>query len=114
MLWLFRCATLALTSFLILPSVRAQGLESLRHSFDSLFSDPKFSNATFGVSVQSLATGETLYRLNDTKSLMPASNMKLFTAAEALALLRPEFRYKTQLFTDGKLIGTTLKGNLIV
>src|SRR5437763_16171683 len=46
----------------------AQSLTSLRHEIDSLFHDPKFSNATFGVAVQSLATGETLYRLNDTKS----------------------------------------------
>jgi len=91
-----------------------QNLEHFRHDLDSLFSDTTFSNATFGVAIQSLKTGEYLYRRNDTKSLMPASNMKLFTAAEALALLGPEYRYKTELLTNGKIKGHTLYGDLIV
>ncbi|HET6401601.1 MAG TPA: D-alanyl-D-alanine carboxypeptidase/D-alanyl-D-alanine-endopeptidase [Candidatus Kapabacteria bacterium] len=93
---------------------QGQGLERLRHDLDSLFSDTAFSNATFGVAIQSLKTGEYLYRRNDTKSLLPASNMKLFTTAEALALLGPEYRYKTELLTNGPIKRHTLYGNLII
>ncbi|HEX5315163.1 MAG TPA: D-alanyl-D-alanine carboxypeptidase, partial [Candidatus Kapabacteria bacterium] len=86
----------------------AQNIEDLRHDLDSLFHNPEFSNATFGVAIQSLKTGEYLYRLNDAKSLVPASNMKLFTTAEALALLGPDYRYQTKLETVGEIHGHTL------
>lgn len=94
-------------------------VDSLRQSLDSLFTDPQFSNATFGVCIQSLKTGEYLYRLNDTKSLLPASNMKLFTAAEGLALLGPDFRYRTHFVTTGSVKvdapnNISIHGDLIV
>src|ERR1051325_7195010 len=92
----------------------AQPLTSLQHSLDSLFSDPELASASIGVCVQSLKSGEYLYRLNEKKSLLPASNMKLFTAAEALAKLGPEFRFRTELLTNGKIKGHTLSGDLIV
>jgi serine-type D-Ala-D-Ala carboxypeptidase/endopeptidase (penicillin-binding protein 4) len=78
----------------------AQNIEDLRHDLDSLFHNSEFSNATFGVAIQSLKTGEYLYRLNDTKSLVPASNMKLFTTAEALATLGLDYRFKTTFEVD--------------
>ncbi|HZK76122.1 MAG TPA: D-alanyl-D-alanine carboxypeptidase/D-alanyl-D-alanine-endopeptidase [Candidatus Kapabacteria bacterium] len=89
-------------------------VERLRRAMDSLFGDPKFSNATFGVAIQSLKTGEYLYRKNETKSLMPASNMKLFTTAEALALLGPEYRYRTPFLTNlSEVEGHSMQGLLI-
>ena len=110
---LFRCAVLV-TILLASASANAQTTEQLQHDLDSLFSNTAFSNATFGIAIQSLKTGEYLYRRNDTKSLVPASNMKLFTTAEALALLGPSFRYKTELLTSGKIKKHTLYGDLIV
>ncbi len=95
-------------------NARAQNIEGLRHDLDRLFRNPEFSNATFGVAIQSLKTGEYLYRLNATKSLMLASNMKLFTTAEALALLGPEYRYKTRLIATGKIRGRTLIGDVVI
>lgn len=99
------------------PSTDGQdssSLNFLRHDLDSLFHTPEFSNATFGMAIQSLKTGEYLYRLNDTKSLVPASNMKLFTAAETLALLRPAFRYKTEVLTNGTIKNHALYGDVII
>lgn len=97
-----------------LPAQTLTPTQGLARSLDSLFNDPSFSNATFGVAIQSLKTGDYLYRLNDAKSLLPASNMKLFTAAEALALLGPEYRYTTKLMRNGGINRGTLGGDLVI
>ncbi len=87
----------------------------LERDLAGIFNDPRFSNATWGVAVQSLATGEYLFRMNDAKSLLPASNFKLFTAAEALSLLGTDFRYTTDLLTTGRILSDgTLRGDLII
>ncbi len=54
---------------------------------DDIFSDPNFSNAEWGVVIQSLETGEYFYKKNEDKLLIPASNLKLFTTAAGLILL---------------------------
>ncbi len=89
-------------------------LGDLERDLTDIFNDPKFSNATWGVEVQSLQTGAYLFQLNPTKSFIPASNFKLFTAAEALSLLGPDFRYTTQLVTTGRISDGTLRGDLVI
>lgn len=89
-------------------------LNRLKNELDEIFSDPSFSNAYWGVVIQSLETGEYLYRLNEHKNFIPASNMKLFTTAVALIKLGPDFRYKTNLYTDGEIKDGVLYGNLFV
>ncbi len=89
-------------------------INQLRFELDDIFKDPSFSNAYWGVLIQSLETGEYFYRLNEHKSFIPASNMKLFTTAVALLKLGPDFRYKTNLYTDGEIRDGVLYGNLFV
>ncbi|QOJ29252.1 MAG: D-alanyl-D-alanine carboxypeptidase/D-alanyl-D-alanine-endopeptidase [Ignavibacteriales bacterium] len=89
-------------------------LEELRNEFDQLFEDPDFYNAQWGVCIQSLETGEFLYRRNENKLLMPASNLKLLTTASGLQFLGSDFRFKTEIGYSGKIEGTTLKGDLII
>ena len=50
--------------------------------------------------VVDLSTGETLYKRNPSRVLIPASNMKLFSDAAALLVLGPDYRFKNQLSTD--------------
>lgn len=89
-------------------------LEELRNEFDQLFDDPDFFNAQWGVCVQSLETGEFLYRRNENKLLMPASNLKLITTASGLQILGRDYRFKTEIGYNGKIEGTALKGDLII
>ncbi len=114
MRFLIQCAALIAITFAFRFNVQAQNIEYLQHSLDSLFQNPEFSNATFGVAIQSLRTGEYLYQRNDAKSLTPASNLKLFTSSEALHYLGPHYCFITRLQTDGKIRGHTLFGNLIL
>jgi serine-type D-Ala-D-Ala carboxypeptidase/endopeptidase (penicillin-binding protein 4) len=73
---------------------------------------PGLSAAHTGIQVTSLKTGKSLLSHNANTALMPASNMKLVTSAAALSLLKPEFRFKTLAYTDGRIQANELNGNL--
>ena len=49
-----------------------------------------------------------------TKPMNPASTMKLVTTFAALELLGPDYRWKTEAYAEGPLIGSTLEGNLVL
>jgi len=87
----------------------------LRNDLDALLADPGFRKGLWGIQIQSLDRGDILYSLNAEKSLIPASNMKLFTTAAALALLGPDFRYETRLVTgDSNLTDGVVNGDLYI
>ena len=81
---------------------------------NDIFDDPNFGNAEWSVVIQSLETGEYFYKRNEDKLLIPASNLKLFTTAAGLILLGHDYRFKTNLFINGKIDGSVLKGDLVV
>lgn len=81
---------------------------------DSIFDDPAFASAHWGVLVRSLETGETVYARNAGKMFVPASNMKLVTAAAALEALGPDYRYLTRVAATGEVRNGELRGDLIV
>jgi D-alanyl-D-alanine carboxypeptidase/D-alanyl-D-alanine-endopeptidase (penicillin-binding protein 4) len=48
------------------------------------------------------------------KPMNPASTMKLVTTFAALELLGSDYRWKTEAYADGPLVGSTLEGNLVL
>lgn len=89
--------------------------KKLQSELDQIFDDPAFSNAHWGVVIQSLKNGEYFYMKNPHKNFIPASNMKLFTTATALVKLGPDFRYCTKFFANDSITGdSTLHGDLII
>jgi D-alanyl-D-alanine carboxypeptidase/D-alanyl-D-alanine-endopeptidase (penicillin-binding protein 4) len=69
----------------------------------------------WGLLIADAASGEVLYELNADKYFVPASNMKLFTTALALAKLGPDFRFHTTLETHGTLSSDgTLYGDVFL
>jgi D-alanyl-D-alanine carboxypeptidase/D-alanyl-D-alanine-endopeptidase (penicillin-binding protein 4) len=61
------------------------------------------SKGEWGLLIVDAESGETLYDQNADKYFVPASNMKLFTTALALAKLGPEYRFHTTLETQGTI-----------
>jgi PBP4 family serine-type D-alanyl-D-alanine carboxypeptidase len=70
--------------------------------------------ATWGISVVSLDTGDTLFAVEPDTPLAPASNLKLLTSAAALHVLGPEYRFRTYLMTDGEVVDGVVHGDLIL
>ena len=89
-------------------------VQQLRLQFEQVLSDPAFDQAFWGVSIQSLDNGQVIYERNSRKLLMPASNMKLITAAAALKTLGADYQYQTAVQTDGDVEDGTLTGNLLI
>lgn len=66
------------------------------------------------VVVQAVDSEQASLLHNPDKSLNPASLMKLITSNAALDLLGPNYRWKTDVYYDGKLNQGVLTGNLII
>jgi D-alanyl-D-alanine carboxypeptidase/D-alanyl-D-alanine-endopeptidase (penicillin-binding protein 4) len=66
----------------------------------------------WGLLIKDAETGETLYQQNADRYFLPASNMKLFTTALALAKLGPDYRFHTTLETRGSISNGILTGNI--
>jgi serine-type D-Ala-D-Ala carboxypeptidase/endopeptidase (penicillin-binding protein 4) len=86
----------------------------LQHSLESILNDPPLAHGTWGVLVQSLKSGETLFAWNPQKLLLPASNMKLVTLAAAASELGWDYTYRTTLLASGPISGGVLGGDLVV
>lgn len=83
--------------------VRVSIIKELQADIESIIENPDFSSGLIGVLVQSLESGEFIFKTNESKNFIPASNMKLITTAAALNYLGKDFRYKTYLYLDGSI-----------
>ncbi|MBK7867408.1 MAG: D-alanyl-D-alanine carboxypeptidase/D-alanyl-D-alanine-endopeptidase [Ignavibacteriales bacterium] len=90
------------------------GSKEIWQTVDGLLNDPNLTSASWGVMVQSMSSGEVLYKRNENKLLNSASLVKLFTTATALSFLGNDFTYETQIRTTGVIEGATLNGDLII
>jgi serine-type D-Ala-D-Ala carboxypeptidase/endopeptidase (penicillin-binding protein 4) len=69
----------------------------------------------WGAMVVSLTRGDTLFSRGADTQLLPASTLKMYTAALALERLGPDWRFSTDVLRDGNVSGDgTVEGNLIL
>ncbi len=101
------------TSLLVLSGADNPEIE-ISAKMEQVFNDPSFQRAFWGVKVVSLDTGQVIYERNAHKLFVPASNMKILTAAAALCLLGEDYVFRTPVTTSGKISGGVLRGDLIV
>lgn len=82
---------------------------------DALLGAAPASKGDWGLLIVDAKTGETLYEKNPASYFVPASNMKLFTTALALAKLGPDYTFHTTLETRGTISPDgTLSGDVFL
>ncbi len=86
--------------------------EIARNATQQLAGDTSLQFGYAGIIVQDAVTGEILCRHNDTKSVIPASNLKIVTTSVGMAILGSDYRFKTELQYDGMIKDSVLYGNL--
>lgn len=73
------------------------------------------ANTIVGMLVYNPLTQDTIFEINHTRSMIPASNTKLFTTSAALSLMGGDFPLKTILSTpDKNLDDGIINGNLYI
>ncbi|MHA6577521.1 D-alanyl-D-alanine carboxypeptidase/D-alanyl-D-alanine endopeptidase [Pseudomonas yamanorum] len=85
---------------------------STSDTLDQLLADPALHGASVSLMVRDARSGNTLYQHNPRTRLTPASSLKLLTTAAAMDVLGPQYRFATQLLSDGNRQGAVLNGNL--
>lgn len=90
-------------------------IEELQLDIKGILDNPDFANAMIGVCIQSIESGEFLFKKNNTKNFIPASTLKLFTTGTGLEYLGEDFRFSTKLFLDGNINDNgEFVGNIII
>jgi len=103
MLALSGCATLGL-----------QGGGVDRGAIDRVIDTPPIDQMHVGVYAVDAASGRTLYRRNEHRKFVPASNQKILVTATALSLMGPDYRFRTEFVAAGPVRGSYLDGDLML
>ena len=93
------------------PTHTVDPLERLQTDIDAVLQEELFTNASIGIKVVAVETGEIIYEKNSHKLHHPASTTKLFTAATALVKLGSDYQFETTLYSDAIMKGEVL-GNI--
>jgi D-alanyl-D-alanine carboxypeptidase/D-alanyl-D-alanine-endopeptidase (penicillin-binding protein 4) len=90
----------------------AQSVKLLGKRLLSLLRGPGMRGADVSAAVVSVKTGETLFELNSTRPLTPASTSKLFSTAAAFYFYGKGATVNTEVLFDGTLAGGVITGNV--
>ncbi|MBZ5720529.1 MAG: D-alanyl-D-alanine carboxypeptidase/D-alanyl-D-alanine-endopeptidase [Acidobacteriia bacterium] len=89
--------------FLLATQLHAAKQKALPERIAAILAQPDMDRGFWGIEVASVASGKVLYSQNPDKLFTPASNTKLFTTAAALALIGPDYNFRTTVETTGAL-----------
>jgi len=119
-----RAMSLALLAALVVstdvrPGVRAESARpagpdwtGLRGDLRRILDQADLDGASFGVVFIDVESGDVIFEHDADALLNPASNAKIVTAAAALAILGPEYRFETGLY--GRVNGASIDGPLFL
>jgi serine-type D-Ala-D-Ala carboxypeptidase/endopeptidase (penicillin-binding protein 4) len=89
-----RAAAVFLLSAQLLAGALPESIQKL------LDSSPAARTAFWGIQIVDLATGKTIYELNQDHYFVPASNAKLFSTALALTRLGADYTFQTRVLSQ--------------
>src|SRR5713226_8085456 len=98
-----RLSLLTVFCLLLGTQLHAASHKALAAHIATILSQRDLARGFWGVEVVSLSSGKVLYAQNADKLFTPASNTKLFTTAAALALIGPDYNFRTTVETNGTL-----------
>ena len=87
-------------------------VKALKGRLDYIFKNDKLDKSSLGIEVYSLSHQKSLYSVNPKTTMLPASAVKLLTAAVVLRKLGPDFKYNTEVFFEKSLKKDVLEGNI--
>jgi D-alanyl-D-alanine carboxypeptidase/D-alanyl-D-alanine-endopeptidase (penicillin-binding protein 4) len=80
-----------------LPTVADYAKAGLAERINGIINQHSQKKTKFSICIAEANTGQIVYKYNETKPMLPASNMKIITTAAALKYLGPDYQYKTQI-----------------
>lgn len=99
---------------LVLASLTLAAQQSFESKLSDILDRPEYKNASVGLQVARLETGEIIHSYQANTLFAPASTMKLISSATALEMLGADYRFKTVVGYSGKVKNGVLKGDLLV
>ena len=93
---------------------RQPRIRALQRDLATVFADPTLQRGLAAAAVQSLDRGDTLFRYNAERLLLPASTLKLVTVAAAAEVLGWDYRFTTTIAATGPIENGVLLGDLVV
>jgi D-alanyl-D-alanine carboxypeptidase/D-alanyl-D-alanine-endopeptidase (penicillin-binding protein 4) len=82
---------------------------------DRLAKHPSLKHGSISLCVMDVQSGKVVAAIEPDRSLRPASNLKVVSTGTALALLGPEYRFRTSLSYRGRIgKNGTLEGDLLL
>jgi D-alanyl-D-alanine carboxypeptidase/D-alanyl-D-alanine-endopeptidase (penicillin-binding protein 4) len=101
----FRCriVVIATLCLALAGSGQAATKKPLSERINAILAQSDLAHGFWGIEITSLTTGKVLYAKNPENLFTPASNTKLFTTAAALALIGPDYKFRTSVETSGLL-----------
>ena len=81
---------------------------------DQLLKKHGIPRSAVSVEIRPAGGSNALLEVNADQPRNPASVMKLLTTIAALEVLGPTYQWQTRYLYDGKLVGDTLQGNLVM
>ena len=100
--------------FVLLALATASASAELPRPLRRAFADAGIPLDAVAVVVQRVDARRPLVSHRSDVPMNPASVMKLVTTFAALDLLGPDYRWRTEVFLDGRLVDGTLDGNLVI
>lgn len=92
----------------------SQSTHTLESELDRIFTGPALAQGIVAVRIESLSDGRVWYERHGNTFVVPASTMKLVTAAVAAERLGWDFQFETRLETTGPIRDGILHGDVIV
>ncbi len=94
---------------------KAAPRKDLASQIAAIIAQPQLARADWGIAIADLETGKTIYARNADRLFLPASNAKLLTTSAVMALVGPNYLFRTTVETTGKVDAEgRLKGDLVI